>query len=200
MTLIPTNSSAQISPDQSNEETVCRIQGNDQIRKITLRHRTPEGKACDVLYTKSGGQPTTLWEASNDGGYCAPKYASFVEKQEDWGWRCDVKSLNLEDTGEGDEIIEEKLDELESTNSSDPIGFEQSNKKTVCRIQGSDQVREIDLRFRTPEGKACDVLYTKTGAQPTTLWEANNDVEFCVPKYTNFVEKQESWGWRCVMN
>lgn len=57
---------------------------------------------CEVRYTKDemGKEKVseTLWKANYEAGYCESEAASFVEKQEGWGWSCErVAEVRQED-------------------------------------------------------------------------------------------------------
>ena len=70
--------------DQTNictdgqQERVISIVYQDQATKVP----------CDVEYTSSG-QTKTLWHADNEAGYCEEKAEEFIQKQIEWGWRCE---------------------------------------------------------------------------------------------------------------
>jgi len=64
----------------------------------------------------------------------------------------------------------------------------------------SNDVREIHIERSTSEPVPCQVVYKKLteGVGDQVLWSAENDAEYCEQKATDFVAKQEGWGWTCV--
>ena len=75
----------------------------------------------------------------------------------------------------------------------DNSGF--NNKVSVCK-HGS-QVRIISVVYnKSGSSSACEVNYEKdTGIK--TLWTAKSDVNYCMERATEFVKRQEGWGWTC---
>lgn len=60
------------------------------VRKIDVVYLQREAIVpCEVNYTKDGIQ-ATLWNAAYSEGYCETRAKEFVEKQEGWGWNCEL--------------------------------------------------------------------------------------------------------------
>lgn len=78
----------------------------------------------------------------------------------------------------------------------------QFEKKAECTLAVSDSSslkRVVSIKYDIPE-KACVVEYVKETELPgetKTLWFANNDKEYCLPKAKKFVTKLENLGWEC---
>ena len=68
------------------------------------------------------------------------------------------------------------------------------NQKTMC-VSGN-QTRIIEVVYSGEQNVPCKVQYTKSEGTKT-LWSATNKVGFCENKATEFVVKQEGWGWSC---
>ncbi len=63
-----------------------------------------------------------------------------------------------------------------------------------------NDVREVHIE-RTGSGPVpCQVVYKKLteGVEDQVLWNAQNQVNYCEEKATEFVAKLEGWGWTCV--
>jgi len=88
--LLATCFAAPLLAVESNS-TMVECQKSNVIRKVEVK-RTSNGtsEACEVIYHKptEGQQPNTLWSADQQKGYCDQKAASFVQKQESWGFSC----------------------------------------------------------------------------------------------------------------
>ena len=67
--------------------------------------------------------------------------------------------------------------------------------KYVCTH--GDAERVISVVYENDQDHVpCEVQYDKgEGAQ--TLWNAQAEAGYCESKASEFVEKQESWGWSC---
>ena len=67
----------------------------------------------------------------------------------------------------------------------------------VSTCTNGDHVRIITVVYdNEATDTVCEVTYEKsTGVQ--TLWTANSDRDYCLDKATEFVQKQEGWGWTC---
>ena len=75
------------SPAIADETYVCT--SGQKERVISVVYQDQEKKApCEVRYQKDG-TTETLWDAKSEVGYCEEKAKAFVEKQREWGWRCD---------------------------------------------------------------------------------------------------------------
>ncbi len=70
-----------------------------------------------------------------------------------------------------------------------------ADEEYVCN--NGDAKRVILVTYESDQEQVpCEVQYDKgEGAQ--TLWSARSEVGFCENKASEFVEKQESWGWSC---
>jgi hypothetical protein len=68
---------------------VCRH--GDLVRQLDVVYaQVPAAAPCMVVYRKptENVQDRTLWEAKEDGDYCATKATGFIRKLESWGWDC----------------------------------------------------------------------------------------------------------------
>ncbi|MGI9282418.1 MAG: hypothetical protein ACR2PX_22700 [Endozoicomonas sp.] len=64
----------------------------------------------------------------------------------------------------------------------------------------ANQERKIDVIYLQRESSVpCEVRYTKDG-QEETLWNASYTEGYCEEKATEFVKKQEGWGWSCSVD
>ena len=70
-----------------NQKTVCS-HGN-ATRVIEVVYTAGTEIPCEVRYSKEDGM-TTPWRANNLVGFCEKKAAAFIDKQETWGWVCEV--------------------------------------------------------------------------------------------------------------
>ncbi len=63
-----------------------------------------------------------------------------------------------------------------------------------------DDVREIHIERDGDAPVPCQVIYKKLteGEADQTLWNAENDPNYCEDKARGFIEKQTGWGWTCV--
>ena len=70
-----------------------------------------------------------------------------------------------------------------------------AGEQYVCN--NGDAKRVISVLYENAEERLpCQVQYDKgEGAQ--TLWTAKSEAGYCETKASEFVEKQESWGWSC---
>ena len=74
-------------------------------------------------------------------------------------------------------------------------GFAAANEEYVCNF--GDDKRLIRVNYDSEhEQVPCQVQYDK-GHGAETLWNAQSEAGYCESKATEFVEKQESWGWSC---
>jgi hypothetical protein len=102
-------------------------------------------------------------------------------------------------------MSEDAEDMTSDTDTSDTMS---SGGETADTSAGSDNLvstctygadtRVISVVYDNEETSAvCEVTYEKsTGVQ--TLWSANNERDYCLPKAKEFVEKQRGWGWECT--
>ncbi|NVJ60254.1 MAG: hypothetical protein HWE27_07690 [Gammaproteobacteria bacterium] len=72
--------------------------------------------------------------------------------------------------------------------------FAIDNMTTVCSHM--DKQRKIELVYPENTQTPCEVRYTK-GEDTKVLWSASLEAGFCEMKYSDFVKKQEGWGWSC---
>jgi len=75
-----------------NQKTVCS-HGN-QTRVIEVVYTSEDTVPCEVRYSKEEGT-TTPWSANNLAGFCEEKAAAFVEKQQGWGWSCELAAATV---------------------------------------------------------------------------------------------------------
>ena len=73
-------------------QTVWKCTHGNQVRLIEIVYQNPPANVpCEVTYTKETEEPgvaKSLWQATNNEGYCEEKAQAFVQKQEGWGWDC----------------------------------------------------------------------------------------------------------------
>jgi hypothetical protein len=76
----------------------------------------------------------------------------------------------------------------------------QSESDVRCTM--SDEVRRVLTMHETDAPVPCTVRYRKEteapGAPAEVLWSAENEAGFCEARAAEFVERLESWGWRCA--
>lgn len=63
--------------------------------------------------------------------------------------------------------------------------------------------RYVDISYPNSSSyKSCSVIYRKPteDVDDRILWQAQNNEGYCENKAKAFVEKLESWGWRCSLN
>lgn len=62
------------------------------------------------------------------------------------------------------------------------------------------QERKVSVIYLQRESSVpCEVRYTK-GSQEETLWNASYTVGYCEDRASEFIKKQESWGWVCTLD
>jgi len=85
--------------------------------------------------------------------------------------------------------------ETAATTETEVTASDSDNLVSTCT--NGDQVRVITVVYdNVATDTVCEVTYEKsTGVQ--TLWTANSDRDYCLDKATEFVQKQEGWGWTC---
>ncbi len=65
----------------------------------------------------------------------------------------------------------------------------------VCDYDG--EKRLISIAYTSDQQSVpCEVRYDK-GQGVEILWSANSEVGYCEKKASEFIAKQESWGWTC---
>ena len=70
-----------------------------------------------------------------------------------------------------------------------------ANEEYVCNF--GDSKRLISVNYDSEHDQVpCQVQYDK-GHGVETLWNAQSEVGYCESKASEFVAKQESWGWSC---
>ncbi len=67
-------------------------------------------------------------------------------------------------------------------------------ESTTCTF--GEKQRKIEVVYPENSDVACEVQYTKDGNM-TVLWSARAEQDYCAPKATAFIEKQQGWGWQC---
>ncbi|WP_448217853.1 hypothetical protein [Endozoicomonas sp. 2B-B] len=64
----------------------------------------------------------------------------------------------------------------------------------------SNQERKISVIYLQRESSLpCQVRYTK-GSDEKTLWNATYTEGYCEGQASEFVKKQEGWGWNCTLD
>lgn len=69
----------------------------------------------------------------------------------------------------------------------------------ACRY--ADLVRQVDVVYPQASGAApCMVVYRKPteNVLDRTLWDAQEDADYCVAQAAGLIRKLESWGWDCA--
>ena len=68
------------------EETTCRF--GENVRRVELRIADERTRLpCEVVYWKRG-EPSVLWRAETEAGYCESRAEELVETLESSGWIC----------------------------------------------------------------------------------------------------------------
>lgn len=76
----------------ADETFLCTF--GQKEREISLIYTNPEKPLpCEVRYKKEG-VTKILWYSKNTEGYCEEKTEDFINKQINWGWRCQNVSSN----------------------------------------------------------------------------------------------------------
>ena len=77
----------------------------------------------------------------------------------------------------------------------DAAAFERQD--IACELK--DLTRHISLRTDPDAGYVCDVLYEKPdeGGTREVLWSARNNIDYCEPRFEDFVQALASRGWTC---
>ena len=65
---------------------------------------------------------------------------------------------------------------------------------TGCDNGGEERI--VDLVYPAGETVPCEVRYTKAGTTQV-LWSAENEVGYCEEKTDMFIQKLQSFGWKC---
>ncbi len=94
-----------------------------------------------------------------------------------------------------EEAPAEEVTEVAETTETEVTTSDSDNLVSTCTSGG--QVRIITVVYDNVDtDTVCEVTYEKsTGVQ--TLWTANSDRDYCLDRATEFVQKQEDWGWTC---
>ncbi|WP_205597664.1 hypothetical protein [Paraferrimonas sp. SM1919] len=71
----------------SDNNIVYECINSKALRVIEVNYMTNNTLPCAVVYSKADGREV-LWSAKNTEGYCEQKAATFVKKQQSWGWDC----------------------------------------------------------------------------------------------------------------
>lgn len=70
------------------------------------------------------------------------------------------------------------------------------NYSYTCHRGGLE--RKISVVYLQRESSVpCEVRYTK-GSREETLWNASYTAGYCEDQASEFVKKQEGWGWSCT--
>ena len=76
-----------VNPAIADETYLCTY--GQEERVVSVVYQDQEKKVpCEVRYQKDD-TTETLWDAKSEVGYCEEKAQEFVQKQREWGWRCD---------------------------------------------------------------------------------------------------------------
>ena len=66
----------------------------------------------------------------------------------------------------------------------------------TCSNAGNS--RQLDIIYTNATAQPpCEVRYTKAG-NTEVLWKADTEQGYCEQKANEFINQQESWGWRCT--
>ncbi len=95
-----------------NQKTVCS-HGN-QTRVIEVVYTEGTETPCEVHYSKEEGM-TIPWSANNLVGFCEEKAATFIDKQEAWGWACEAASTAMAEEPVSEPMAEEVVTEEAAT-------------------------------------------------------------------------------------
>lgn len=78
-----------VTTASANMTYVCQKDGKERI--ITVVYEVAGSNVpCEVTYQKEDQSIQGLWRANNTEGYCEGKAAEFAQKQEGWGWQCEM--------------------------------------------------------------------------------------------------------------
>ena len=79
-------------------------------------------------------------------------------------------------------------------------GLAVANDNYSYTCKHSHEQRKIDVIYLQRESSVpCEVRYIKADSEET-LWTANYTKGYCEEKASEFVAKQEGWGWSCAMD
>jgi len=115
-----------------NQKTVCSH--GSQMRVIEVVYTAEGSTPCEVRYSKEEGT-TTPWSANNLAGFCEEKAAAFVEKQQGWGWSCELAATTVStdetevsampETTEEASTTEASTTEASTTETAEPVAAAQ---------------------------------------------------------------------------
>ncbi len=96
-----------------------------------------------------------------------------------------------------EEVTEAAAEATETAATTETEVTTSDSDNLVSTCTNGDQVRIITVVYdNEATDTVCEVTYEKsTGVQ--TLWTANSDRDYCLDRATEFVQKQEGWGWTC---
>ena len=100
-----------------NKSYIC-TSGQDQ-RIIEIQYNGDADTPCEVVYTKDGVS-TTLWQATNQSGYCEQKALDFVDRQSSWGWQCNEQ--NAQTTIMDEEVLKATSENLSAGQEAESAG------------------------------------------------------------------------------
>lgn len=79
-------------------------------------------------------------------------------------------------------------------------GMAMANDSYSYTCKHNHEQRKIEVLYLKRESKIpCEVRYIKKDSEET-LWTANYTEGYCEEKATEFVKKQEGWGWMCSLD
>jgi len=130
---------------------------------------------------------------------CASNEASMDADESKAETAKDEQVAALEEVKAEEPVLKEEAPaeatETAATTETEVTTSDSDNLVSTCT--NGDQVRIITVVYdNVATDTVCEVTYEKsTGVQ--TLWTANSDRDYCLDKATEFVQKQEGWGWTC---
>lgn len=74
----------------------------------------------------------------------------------------------------------------------------QSAQNWLCTFDNNERRIALDY-LQSGQAVPCEVRYQRDNEAWQTLWSANNEIGYCEAKAEEFIEQQQSWGWRCSL-
>jgi len=137
--------------------------------------------------------------ASNEASMDADESKAETAKDEQVAAMEEVKAEEpvLKEEVPAEEVTEAAAEATETAATTETEVTTSDSDNLVSTCTNGDQVRIITVVYdNVATDTVCEVTYEKsTGVQ--TLWTANSDRDYCLDKATEFVQKQEGWGWTC---
>ena len=137
--------------------------------------------------------------ASNEASMDADESKAETAKDEQVAALEEVKAEEpvLKEEVPAEEVTEAAAEATETAATTETEVTTSDSDNLVSTCTNGDQVRIITVVYdNVATDTVCEVTYEKsTGVQ--TLWTANSDRDYCLDKATEFVQKQEGWGWTC---